>query len=83
MATNLSHQSSYNSLSVYFNKASQFSQQETLGRIVGEILKSGNGLSRKLIYLKLLNQLYMASTTDEREHLQILLNLMIKPLSRS
>lgn len=60
-----SHQGSAQTIAAYFNKASLRSQQETLGLIVGEILKEGRNLSRLAICTKLLRR--VEQTDDEAE----------------
>ena len=60
----------------YFNEASLPSQQETLGLIVGEILRSGRSLSRKTICTKLICRLEQANSSEEELHYQQLIGLM-------
>lgn len=60
----------------YFNEASLPSQQETLGLIVVEILRSGRSLSRKALCTKLICRLEQASSTEEALHYQQLIGLM-------
>ena len=48
----------------YFNEASLPSQQEILGKIVGEILRSGRSLSRKTICTKLICRLEQANSPE-------------------
>lgn len=60
----------------YFNEASLPSQQETLGHIVVEILRSGRTLSRKTLCTKLICRLEQANDTEEALHYQQLIGLM-------
>ncbi|MGY6029598.1 regulatory protein YcgZ [Phytobacter sp. AG2a] len=83
MRTSLSGKGSADTLSTWFSKATLPSQQETLGRIVVDILHSGNGLSRQLIYAKLLTQFHKAESDEAKQHFQTLLNLMIKPVDNA
>ncbi|WP_343551119.1 regulatory protein YcgZ [Pantoea sp.] len=63
-------------LSRYFKQASQPSQQETLGQLVVEILRSGRTLSRKTLCTKLLCRMEQARGTDEEIHYQQLIGLI-------
>lgn len=69
---------SANAIAQYFDNASLPSQQETLGRIVVEILTSGNTLNRKSICTKLLSRLEQASNADEESHYQHLIGLLFE-----
>ncbi len=60
----------------YFNEATLPSQQETLGHIVVEILRSGRTLSRKTLCTKLICRLEQANDTEEALHYQQLIGLM-------
>lgn len=60
----------------YLNLAVIPSQQETLGAIVVEVLRSGRTLSRKSICLRLMAHLESASTPEEEQHLQELVSLL-------
>ena len=60
----------------YLNLAVIPSQQETLGAIVVEVLRSGRTLSRKSICLRLMAHLESASTPEEELHLQELVSLL-------
>ncbi|KGT91231.1 regulatory protein YcgZ [Enterobacter cancerogenus] len=60
----------------YFNEASLPSQQEILGKIAGEILRSGRSLSRKTICTKLICRLEQANSPEEELHYQQLIGLM-------
>ncbi|ORM65474.1 two-component-system connector protein YcgZ [Pantoea rodasii] len=60
----------------YFNKASLPSQQETLGQVVVEILRSGRLLSRKTLCTKLICRLEQAKSKEEELHYQQLIGLM-------
>jgi len=60
----------------YFSRAVMPSQQETLGAIVVEVLRSGRTLSRKAICLRLMARLEKASLPEEEQHLQELVGLL-------
>lgn len=60
----------------YFSKVSAPSQQETLGQIVVEILRSGKNLNRKAICTKLLRRLEVAASVEEERHYQTLIGLL-------
>ncbi|KGT95132.1 two-component-system connector protein YcgZ [Erwinia typographi] len=60
----------------YFSKASLPSQQETLGSIVVEILRSGKSLNRKMICTKLLRKLEHATSMEEEKHYQALIGML-------
>lgn len=60
----------------YFKEASLPSQQETLGQIVVEILRSGLTLSRKTLCTKLLCRMEQARGTEAEIHYQQLIGLM-------
>lgn len=63
-------------ITAYFGRATLPSQQETLGSIVVELLRSGRTLSRKSICLCLMAHLESASTPEEKQHLQELVSLL-------
>lgn len=65
-----------NSISRYFNEAVLPSQQETLGQIVVEILRSGKSLNRKTICTKLLTRLELASCPEQEQHYHALIGLL-------
>lgn len=60
----------------YFSRAVMPSQQETLGAIVVEVLRSGHTLSCKAICLYLMTRLEKASSPEEEQHLQELVGLL-------
>ncbi|MDF7647670.1 two-component-system connector protein YcgZ [Pantoea sp. Acro-805] len=68
--------STLDAIARYFNEASLPSQQETLGKIVVEILRSGRSLSRKTLCTKLICHLEQADSLEEELHLQQLIGLM-------
>ncbi|MGK3114373.1 regulatory protein YcgZ [Candidatus Pantoea formicae] len=68
--------STLDAIARYFNEASLPSQQETLGKIVVEILRSGRNLSRKTLCTKLICRLEQADSPEEELHLQQLIGLM-------
>jgi len=63
-------------VAAYFSRAVMPSQQETLGAIVVEVLRSGRTLSRKAICLRLIARLEKASSPEEEQHLQELVSLL-------
>ena len=69
---------SSNAIARYFDKASQPSQQQTLGEIVREILCDGRSLNRKAICSKLLCRLETASSPKEETHYQTLIGLLFE-----
>ncbi|MCS3605770.1 regulatory protein YcgZ [Erwinia rhapontici] len=65
-----------NDISRYFSEVKMPSQQETLGQIVVEILRSGRQLNRKAICSKLLMRLELASGPEQERHYQELIGLL-------
>ncbi|WP_439213426.1 regulatory protein YcgZ [Duffyella gerundensis] len=65
-----------NDMARYFNSIALPSQQETLGRIVVEILRAGKNLNRKSICTKLLLRLEVASSAEEEKHYQELIRML-------
>jgi len=65
-----------NDISRYFSEVKMPSQQETLGKIVVEILRSGRQLNRKAICSKLLTRLELASGPEQERHYQDLIGLL-------
>ncbi|WP_459447965.1 regulatory protein YcgZ [Erwinia amylovora] len=65
-----------NDISRYFSEVIMPSQQETLGQIVVEILRSGRNLTRKAICSKLLTRLDLASGPEQERHYQQLIGLL-------
>lgn len=65
-------------MAAYFNRAGLPSQQETLGSIVVEILRSGLNLNRKTICMRLLARVDATSCPKEEEHLQTLIGLLFR-----
>ncbi|BCQ39498.1 hypothetical protein ERHA54_21010 [Erwinia rhapontici] len=65
-----------NDISRYFSEVKMPSQQETLGQIVVEILRSGRQLNRKTICSKLLTRLELASGPEQERHYQELIGLL-------
>ena len=75
------HQNGYipdtaNAIARYFNKAALPTQQETLGKIVLEILSEGRNISRKAICTKLLHRVEAASDADEVAHYHTMIGLL-------
>lgn len=60
----------------YFSKISVPSQEETLGRIVSEILLSGKNLNRKAICTRLIVKLEHANGAEEERHYHKLIGLL-------
>jgi len=65
-----------NDISRYFSEVTMPSQQETLGQIVVEILRSGRQINRKAICSKLLTRLELASGPEQERHYQDLIGLL-------
>lgn len=65
-------------ISVYLNRATLSSQQEMLGSVIMEILRSGRPLNRKIICLRLLARIGAASSPDEEQHIQTLIGLLFR-----
>ena len=61
----------------YFNGTAEFSQQETLGQIVLEILSEGKNINRKALCGALLARIEHATTEDEGQHYQKLIGLLL------
>lgn len=76
MKQNVSTPGSASDIAAYFNRAPHPSQQETLGSIVMEILRSGHTLNRKAICSKLLSRLELATSSDEEHHYHELIGLL-------
>ncbi|MCU5775307.1 regulatory protein YcgZ [Erwiniaceae bacterium BAC15a-03b] len=75
------HQDGYNTktdqdIAHYFNEATLPSQQETLGQIVVEILRSGKSINRKAICAKLLTRLELSSSKEQEKHYQQLIGML-------
>ncbi|SNY66545.1 regulatory protein YcgZ [Pantoea sp. GL120224-02] len=60
----------------YFTEAKHPSQQETLGQIVVEILRSGAALNRPAICAKLVRRLELAGGAEEEQHYRTLIGLL-------
>lgn len=69
---------SMSGISAYLSRATLPSQQETLGSVVMEILRSGRILNRKIICLRLLARMDTASSPDEEQHIQTLIGLLFR-----
>ncbi|WP_380184724.1 regulatory protein YcgZ [Kalamiella sp. sgz302252] len=63
-------------ISRYFSEAMMPSQQETLGQIVVEILRSGKNINRKAICSKLLRRLELASDAGQEKHYHDLIGML-------
>lgn len=63
-------------ISRYFTQSDLPTQQETLGRIVTEILISGKNLNRKAVCARLLVLLEHAADEEEERHYQKLIGLI-------
>jgi len=61
----------------YFNGSAEFSQQDTLGQIVLEILSEGKNINRKALCGALLARIENAATEDEGRHYQKLIGLLL------
>ncbi|HBV39681.1 MAG TPA: hypothetical protein DEF05_08365 [Erwinia sp.] len=64
------------SVSAFFTRAALPSQQETLGSVALEILRSGRTLNRKAICVRLLGRIDTATSVEEEMHLQELIGLL-------
>lgn len=62
----------------HFKKNAVSSQQETLGRIVVEILRDGMMLNRKSICTKLLSRMEKAADSAEENHYQQLIGMLFE-----
>lgn len=60
----------------YLTEAQLRSQQETLGRIVKEILRGGSSLSREAICTKLAYRLEQTSNAEDEQRFRILIDLL-------
>lgn len=76
MQLNLSSTGSNSDIADYFSRANLLSQQETLGSVVAEILRSGQTLNRKAICLRLIVRLDKASSDAEEQQLHALIKLL-------
>ena len=76
MRQNGSNPNIENDISRYFSEVVMPSQQETLGQIVVEILRSGRNLNRKAICSKLLTRLELASGPEQERHYQELIGML-------
>jgi len=65
-------------IAAYFSRATMPSQQETLGAIAVEILRSGRSLNRKTICMRLLARVDAATSQEEKQHLQELISLLFR-----
>jgi len=63
-------------IACYFAEAQLYSQKETLGQIVKEIMRSGSDLSRKTICAKLACRLEQASNAEDEQRFRILIDLL-------
>ncbi|RRZ90374.1 regulatory protein YcgZ [Erwinia sp. 198] len=64
------------SVSAFFARAALPSQQETLGSVALEILRSGRTLNRKALCMQLLARIDTATSVEEEMHLQELIGLL-------
>jgi|LIDZ01.1.fsa_nt_gi hypothetical protein len=76
MKLNLSSTDSNSDIADYFSRVNLPSQQETLGSVVAEILRSGQTLNRKAICLRLIVRLDKASSDAEEQQLHALIELL-------
>ena len=65
-------------ITLYFNKNNVPTQQETLGLIVGEIIKENVQLSRMTICTKLLRRIEESSCEEEKAHYNGLIALFFE-----
>jgi len=78
MHQNPQNTGSQGNIAAYFSRATMPSQQETLGAIVVEILRSGRSLNRKSICMRLLARVDAATSQEEEHHLQELISLLFR-----
>ncbi|MDQ0550694.1 regulatory protein YcgZ [Pantoea agglomerans] len=76
MKLNLSSTDSNSDIADYFSRVNLPSQQETLGSVVADILRSGQTLNRKAICLRLIVRLDKASSDAEEQQLHALIELL-------
>ncbi|MEN4980864.1 regulatory protein YcgZ [Erwinia billingiae] len=76
MRQNESNPQTADQIAHHFSRPSLPTQQETLGRIVAEILASEKNLNRKAICTRLLQRLEHASCAEEERHYQQLIGLL-------
>ena len=76
MQLNLSSTGSNSDIADYFSRVNLPSQQETLGSVVAEILRSDQTLNRKSICLRLIVRLDKASSDAEEQQLHALIELL-------
>lgn len=76
MQLNLSSTGSNSDIADYFSRVNLPSQQETLGSVVSEILRSGQTLNRKAICIRLIVRLDNASSAAEEQQLRALIELL-------
>ena len=55
-----------------------FSEEETMGRVVVEILEAGKNLNRKALCSKLLNRVEGAGSEEEEKHYMKLIRLVLE-----
>ena len=55
-----------------------FSEEETMGRVVVEILEAGKNLNRKALCSKLLNRVEAAGSEEEERHYLKLIRLVLE-----
>lgn len=55
-----------------------FSEEETMGRVVVEILETGKNLNRKALCSKLLSRVEMAGSEAEEKHYMKLIHLVLE-----
>lgn len=76
MQLNLSSTGSDSDIADYFSRVNLPSQQEALGSVVADILRSGQTLNRKAICLRLIVRLDKASSDAEEQQLHALIELL-------
>ena len=76
MQLNLSSTGSDSDIADYFSRVNLPSQQEALGSVVADILRSGQTLNRKAICLRLIVRLDKASSDAEEQQLHGLIELL-------
>lgn len=61
----------------YFSDVQIPTQEESLGQIVIEILRSGTALNRPALCAKLVRRLEVAASAEEEQHYRILIGLLL------
>lgn len=63
-------------IALYFSDVQVPTQEESLGQIVIEILRSGTALNRPALCAKLVRRLEVAASAEEEQHYRIMIGLL-------